>query len=150
MKRILPLLLFLLLVVGGGLLIGATNRPGEWYQGLAKPPFNPPDWLFAPAWTILYLFIAFVGWRCWKAAPTGRRMQLWWAQLVLNFLWMPMFFGLQQMALALVVILALLASILAFITLSWRVDRLSAWLFVPYALWTAFATYLNISLMVLN
>jgi benzodiazapine receptor len=150
MKRIPSLFLFLLLVVGGGLLIGTTNRPGEWYQGLAKPPFNPPDWLFAPAWTILYLFIAFVGWRCWKAEPTGRRMQLWWAQLVLNFLWMPMFFGLQQMALALVVILALLAVILAFIALSWRIDRLSAWLFVPYALWTAFATYLNISLISLN
>mgnify|MGYP004527717249 FL=1 len=150
MKRILSLVLFLLLVVGGGLLIGTTNRPGEWYQGLAKPPFNPPDWLFAPAWTILYLFIAFVGWRVWQAQPTGRRMQLWWAQLVLNFFWMPMFFGLQQMALALVVILALLATILAFISLSWRVDRLSAWLFVPYALWTAFATYLNISLMLLN
>jgi benzodiazapine receptor len=150
MKRIVSLLLFLLLVLGGGLILGFTNQPGEWYQSLSKPPLQPPDWLFGPVWTILYVFIAFAGWRCWQAQPTGRRMQLWWLQLVLNFLWTPMFFGLQQMALALVVILALLAVIVTFISLSWRSDRVSAWLFVPYGLWTAFATYLNASLLVLN
>jgi len=150
MNRFVSLLLFELLVLGGGLLIGFTNRPGEWYESLAKPPFNPPDWLFGPAWTALYLLIAFVGWRCWQQRPTAGRMQLWWAQLALNFLWMPLFFGMQQMALALVVILLLLAAILAFIAASWRLDRLSAWLFVPYALWVAFAVYLNLSLLLLN
>jgi translocator protein len=150
MTRILSLALFLLLTLGGGLVIGFTNMPGEWYASLAKPPFNPPDWLFGPVWSILYVVIAIVGWRSWQANPTGRRMQLWWAQLVLNFLWMPLFFGLQQMAVALADILVLLAVILVFIGLNWRLDRLSAWLFVPYALWVAFATLLNISLIWLN
>lgn len=150
MKRAVSLILFVALVVGGGLLIGATNRPGDWYQGLAKPIFNPPDWLFAPAWTALYILIAIVGWRCWQARPAGARMQLWWAQLVLNFLWMPVFFGLQQMELALAVILLLLGVIASFIALAWKSDRVSAWFFVPYLLWTGFATYLNIGLLILN
>jgi benzodiazapine receptor len=150
MKRFGSLALFLLLVVGGGFLLGTLSRPGEWYQNLVKPPLNPPDWVFGPVWTVLYILIAIVGWRCWQAASTGRRMQLWWAQLVLNFLWPPLFFGLEQMALALVVILLLLVTILAFISASWRTDRLSALLFVPYALWVSFATYLNLSLLLLN
>lgn len=150
MKRIPSLLLFLLLVLGGGFVIGFTSQPGEWYQGLVKPPLNPPGWVFGPVWTLLYIFIAIAGWRCWNAKPTGRRMQLWWAQLVLNFLWTPVFFGLQQIGLALAIILPMLAVIVAFIALSRRTDRVSAWLFVPYALWTTFATYLNFSLMVLN
>lgn len=150
MKRYLSLSLFVLLTLGGGLVIGATNRPGEWYAGLAKPFFNPPDWLFAPVWTLLYILIGIVGWRAWQRGATSRRMQVWWAQLILNFLWMPIFFGLQQMGLALVVILLLLVAIVLFIRLSWNKDRLAAWLFVPYLLWTAYATLLNIALIWLN
>ncbi len=150
MTRVLSFVLFQILALGGGLLIGITNRPGEWYRGLVKPPFNPPDWLFAPAWTLLYIVIGFVGWRCLQASPTGRRMQLWWAQLILNFLWMPLFFGLQQMTLALFVIVMLLLVILAFINMTRDTDRLSALFFVPYAAWVAFATYLNIGLLALN
>ncbi|HEV7414888.1 MAG TPA: TspO/MBR family protein [Tianweitania sediminis] len=150
MNRFLSLALFLLLTLGGGLLIGATNRPGEWYASLAKPVFNPPDWLFAPVWSALYILIAIVGWRTWRRGPTSKRMQVWWAQLILNFLWMPMFFGLQQMVLALLVILLLLAAIIAFMGLSWGKDRLATWLFAPYLLWTAYAALLNASLIGLN
>lgn len=150
MGRIVSLVLFLVLTLGGGLVVGFTNMPGDWYAGLAKPSFNPPDWLFGPVWSILYVVIGFVGWRAWQANPTGRRMQLWWAQIVLNFLWMPLFFGLQLMMIALLDILLLLAAILGYIAMVWHRDRLSAWLFLPYALWVAFATLLNISLIWLN
>jgi benzodiazapine receptor len=63
MSRYVSLILFLLLVVGGGLAIGYFTAPGEWYAGLAKPSFNPPAWLFGPVWTVLYILIAVAGWR---------------------------------------------------------------------------------------
>jgi tryptophan-rich sensory protein len=75
--------------------------------------------------------------------PDGR---VWWTQLVLNFLWSPVFFSAHQIRLALVVILLLFAAILAFIAMSWRRDRVAGWLFVPYAVWVAFASVLNVSI----
>lgn len=141
---------FLLLVVGGGQLIGFLTIPGPWYEALAKPFFNPPNWLFGPVWTVLYVLIAIAGWRIWRRDPRGTAMKLWWLQLVLNFLWSPSFFAMQQIGLALVVVLAMLATILAFIAAAWNVDRLSAWLFVPYAAWVAFASLLNASIWWLN
>ncbi len=77
-------------------------------------------------------------------------MAFWLAQLALNFLWSPVFFGAHQIGLALVVIVLLLAAILGFIATRWREDRLAAWLFVPYALWVGFATMLNGAIFALN
>jgi benzodiazapine receptor len=142
--------LFLLLSVGGGLLIGTLNIPGAWYAELAKPSFNPPNWLFGPVWTVLYVLIAIAGWRTWRTARNGRAMKLWWAQMVLNFLWSPTFFGAERITLAAVIIFILLAAVLAFIAVTWRSDRVSAALFVPYALWVAFAALLNTSIAALN
>ena len=141
---------FILLVVGGGLLIGFLTAPGPWYEALAKPSFNPPNWLFGPVWTVLYVLIAIAGWRLWQRERPGAAMKLWWLQLVLNFLWSPVFFGLEQIGLALLIILALLATILAFLAAAWNLDRVSAWLFVPYAAWVAFASLLNASLWLSN
>lgn len=143
-------LLFLLLVLGGGLLIGYATLPGEWYASLAKPPFNPPNWVFAPAWTLLYVLIAVAGWRTWERERAGAAMKIWALQLVLNFAWSPTFFGAKLVGPALVVILALLASIALFIATVWNRDRVSGWLFAPYSLWVAFATLLNASLLLLN
>ncbi|MER9352609.1 tryptophan-rich sensory protein [Mesorhizobium sp. M0179] len=150
MQRYVSLLLFLILVLGGGLLIGYATLPGEWYASLAKPPFNPPNWVFAPAWTLLYVLIAVAGWRTWERERAGAAMKIWALQLVLNFAWSPTFFGAKQMGPALVVILALLASIALFIATVWNRDRVSGWLFAPYAAWVAFATLLNASLLLLN
>ena len=141
---------FILLVVGGGLLVGFLTAPGPWYEALAKPSFNPPNWLFGPVWTILYVLIAIAGWRMWQRERTGAAMKLWWLQLVLNFLWSPVFFGLEQIGLALLIILALFATILAFLAAAWNLDRVAAWLFVPYAAWVAFASLLNASIWLLN
>jgi len=150
MKRFGPLTLFLLLVFGGGLVIGFLTAPGEWYAGLVKPPFNPPNWVFGPVWTVLYVLIAVAGWRTFERDRSSWPMKLWWAQFVLNFLWSPVFFAAHRIGLALLVILLLLAAILAFLVVSWRQDRVAAWLFAPYAAWVAFAAVLNDSIWLLN
>jgi benzodiazapine receptor len=150
MNRGLSLLGFLLLVIGGGLVIGLLTSPGEWYAGLAKPSFNPPAWLFGPVWIVLYVLIAVAGWRVWQRDRTCGPMKLWWVQLVLNFLWSPAFFAAHQPGVALVVILMMLAAILGFIAAAWRLDRVAALLFVPYAAWVTFASLLNGSIWMLN
>jgi tryptophan-rich sensory protein len=143
-------LAFLILVLGGGLLIGANNVPGDWYQSLAKPSFNPPNWLFAPVWSVLYVVITVVGARTWLSLRRSMAMRLWYAQLVLNFAWSPIFFGLQDPTSALIVILGLLVTVGGFIIASWRQDRTAALLFLPYLAWVAFATALNGAIVALN
>lgn len=146
----ISLFLFVLLVVGGGLVIGAFNVPGGWYASLEKPPFNPPGWVFAPVWTALYVLIGIAGWRIWRRDRSGWPMRLWWTQLVLNFAWSPVFFTLHQIGAALAIVLALFAAIVAFIVTAWKLDRTAAWLFIPYAAWVAFASLLNGSILALN
>ena len=114
MNHWLVLLGFLVLVIGGGLAIGYLTAPGEWYAGLDKPSFNPPGWVFAPVWTVLYVLIAVAGWRTFERDRRGWPMRLWWAQLALNFLWSPVFFAAHRIGLALAIILLMLAAILAF------------------------------------
>lgn len=150
MKRIRALILFLVFVIGGGIAIGFLTAPGGWYAGLVKPSFNPPAWLFAPVWTVLYVLIAVAGWRSFERDRRGWPMKLWWAQLALNFLWSPVFFAAHRIEVALAVILLLLAVILGFIGMSWRRNRSTAWLFVPYATWVAFAAVLNGEILALN
>jgi translocator protein len=144
------LLLFLVLVLGGGLALGYLTAPGAWYAGLEKPWFNPPAWVFGPAWTTLYILIAIAGWMVWRRDRAGLPMKLWWAQLALNFAWTPAFFGARQIGLALAIVLALLGVILVFIATAWREHRMAALLFLPYAAWVAFASTLNGAIFALN
>ncbi len=150
MTRYITLAVFILIALGGGTLIGASNIPGEWYAGLAKPSFNPPNWLFGPVWSILYIMIGIAGWRTWQRDRSGAAMKIWWAQLVLNFLWSPVFFTLHQIGLALVVIVGMWLTIVAFIALSWKPDRPAALLFLPYLAWVSFAGLLNAAILWLN
>jgi tryptophan-rich sensory protein len=147
MRRIVTVIVFLVVVLGVGLAIGSVTRPDGWYAALAKPPFNPPNWVFAPVWTLLYVMIAVAGARTYERV---RGFSLWVAQMALNFAWTPVFFLLHKPVLALAIIVALLAVILAFIKMKWPQDRVSAGLFVPYAAWVAFATLLNASIVALN
>jgi benzodiazapine receptor len=150
MRNPISLVLFLVLVVGGGLLVGFVAMPDSWYQTLVKPSFNPPNWLFGPVWTILYVLIAIAGWRIWNVDRAGGANLLWWAQLALNFMWSPAFFGLHMIGFALLIVLLMLATILAFIVAAWRQDRVAALLFVPYAAWVSFASLLNAAIWRLN
>jgi tryptophan-rich sensory protein len=141
---------FICLVPAAGILIGILNRPGAWYAALTKPSFNPPDAVFAPVWTVLFVLIAVAGFRTFEADPRGTSMRLWGLQMILNFAWSPIFFSLHRMDVALGVIIALFAVIVAFIWQRWTTDRLAATLFIPYAAWVGFATLLNMSLLLLN
>ncbi|MDW6023362.1 TspO/MBR family protein [Mesorhizobium sp. BAC0120] len=133
----------------GAAATGVIFRPGDWYKRLDKPPWQPPDWLFAPVWTALYLMIALSGWLVWRdsglagaAVPLG----IYALQLLLNAAWTPIFFGLQRPGLALVEIVLLWASILATIALFHPQSATAAWLLVPYLAWVSFASALNFSI----
>jgi tryptophan-rich sensory protein len=141
---------FLVLTLGGGILIGTLTAPGDWYAQLSKPAFNPPNWIFGPVWTVLYVLIAVTGWRQFEADRNSDVMKLWWAQMGLNFLWSPTFFVLQLPWFALVVIVALLTVIVLFIARVRNSDRVSSLAFLPYLAWVAFATALNLSIAILN
>jgi benzodiazapine receptor len=150
MHRWLSLLGFLVLVIGGGIAVGHVTAPGEWYAGLAKPSFNPPGWIFGLVWTVLYVLIAVAGWHTFGRNRRGWPMRLWWVQLALNFLWSPVFFAAHEIGLALAIVLLMLATILAFIAMAWRQDRVTALLFLPYGIWVAFASVLNGAIFKLN
>jgi tryptophan-rich sensory protein len=150
MNRYLVLAGFFLVTVGGGLAIGFVTRPGAWYAGLVKPSFNPPNWIFGPAWTVLYVLIAVAGWRVFEREPGSAAMAVWAVALALNFLWSPVFFGAQRPEAARAVVAMLLAATVVFIALAWRIDATAALLFVPYAAWVAFATLLNAAVVRLN
>ncbi len=146
----MSLIFFLVLTVGGGLFIGFVTRPDEWYVTLSKPWFTPPNIIFGPVWTLLYMMIAIAGWRTFILGSPSELISVWTIALVLNFAWSPVFFRLHSPVAALFVIVAVLAAIFAFIALSWPQDALSALLFGPYAAWVFFATILNAAIWSLN
>ena len=129
---------------------GAVFRPGEWYLSLDKPWWTPPSWLFAPAWSVLYLMIAIAGWLVWKQAGFGLAFGFWILNLAANAAWSWLMFGRRQMALALVDAIAMLITILAFIRFASPISPAAAWLFVPYLAWVSFASALNLSLLLRN
>jgi tryptophan-rich sensory protein len=149
MRRWMVFAVFLAVVLIAGGLIGSVTRPDGWYAALAKPSFNPPNWIFAPVWTALYILIAIAGARTYLDGDRPA-LALWASQMLLNFAWTPAFFGLHRPALALGVIAIMLALIVAFIVVRWPRDRVGAALFVPYALWVAFASLLNAAIVALN
>lgn len=140
---------FMLLVPAAGLLIGALNIPGAWYAQLNKPSINPPNWVFAPVWTVLFLLIGFAGFRAFERKPRSAAT-LWSLQMALNFAWSPVFFSLHRIDLALAIILSMLAAIIAFVWCQWREDLTASLCFVPYAAWVGFAALLNAAIFLLN
>lgn len=148
--NILSAVVFIALVAAAATL-GGMAQPGEWYARLQKPAWNPPDWVFGPVWTVLYLCIAAAGWYVWRATKyITVPLVIWGLQLLLNAAWSWLFFGMHRPDLALVDIVLLLATILAFIASSRRYSRRASGLFVPYALWVGFATALNAAIWQLN
>lgn len=147
-------LLFLCQAVG--IVSGFVTRPAiwSWYAELAKPGFTPPNWLFAPVWTLLYALMAVAVWLVWRmdGRDADRRAALiaFAVQLVLNSAWSFAFFGAQSPVLGLVVIVALEVAIIFVIIIFARLSRGAAWLMVPYAAWVAYASALNLAIVALN
>ncbi len=128
-------------------------RPDAWYAALAKPAWNPPGWVFAPVWTTLYGLMGVAAWLVWRRGGWRTRrgpLTLFVAQLALNALWTPLFFGLHRIDLALLDILLLGAAIVATIVLFRRTSRVAAWLLAPYLLWVSFASVLTFTIWRLN
>lgn len=124
----------------------------SWYQSLSKPPLAPPDWVFAPAWLILYITIlaAFVVYSRKSSKDKKFGYVCFWSQLVLNFSWSPIFFGAKRMLVALAVIILL--DIFLFLTIKsfYKISKPAALLLLPYFIWVIFATYLNFGYWRLN
>lgn len=126
---------------------------GGWYASIAKPSWNPPDWLFGPVWTALYIMMGVAAWLVWQRGGWQKQrwpLTLYLLQWALNALWTPIFFGLQRPGLAFAGILLLLAAIIATMAEFWRVRLAAALLLIPYALWVTFATVLNFTIWRLN
>jgi tryptophan-rich sensory protein len=133
--------------------IGSRFMPGAWYASLAKPAWNPPNAIFAPVWTVLYVLMSVAAWLVWRRAGfagAGAALVLFLGQLVLNALWSYLFFGLHRPDLALLDIVLLWVAILVVAVLFWRVDWRAGALIVPYLLWVGFASFLNFALWRLN
>jgi translocator protein len=140
------LALAILPVAIASILGGLVTSPAipNWYAALAKPSFNPPSWVFGPVWTLLYMMMAYAAFRILSLPPSthGRRLALsaFFLQLALNAAWSPAFFGMRS------TLLGLVATVIAFL----RVDKISAFLLLPYLAWVSFATILNFELFRLN
>lgn len=128
---------------------GARFRPDAWYDRLAKPSWQPPKWLFAPVWTLLYGMIAVAGWRLWLAGG-GLALALWALQLGLNAVWSPLFFGLKRLDLALADLALLWLALVAAVLAAVSVDGIATLLLLPYLAWVSFAGALNFAVWRLN
>ena len=135
------LVFFLLMVVNGT--SGALFRPGEWYENLRKPGWTPPNWLFGPVWTTLYVMIAIAGWLVWRSGAPGIAIWLWGLQLVVNFGWSGLFFGMRRMDLAFYAVVLMWLLIAGFIVMAAPLSPVAALLFVPYLIWVTIAGALN-------
>ncbi|MCM0674331.1 tryptophan-rich sensory protein [Micromonospora phytophila] len=131
----------------GGLGVGGTSAE---YASLEQPAWAPPSWLFGPVWTVLYAMIAVAGWLVWRRVGFGPALWAWTAQLVLNAIWTPLFFGAGRYGLAFAEILLMWAAIGVTVLLFARVSRPAALLMLPYWAWVTFAAALNFSIWQLN
>lgn len=128
-----------------------TPSINSWYTLLNKPSFSPPNWVFAPVWTILFLLMGIASYLVWKRQKRIRTpLKFYGVQLILNFLWSYLFFGLHRPDLALLGILSLWVFIFLTTKSFYKVDRLAGLLFFPYLLWVSFAVFLNYSILTLN
>jgi len=132
---------------------GAFFKPGDWYETLAKPYWRPPNWLFAPAWSVLYLLIAISGYLVWREmglAGAAGPLTLYVGSLTLNAAWSGVFFGMRRPDLAFYELIGLWLSIAAMIVVFMPLQQTAALLLVPYLMWVTFAGALNFSICRLN
>ena len=146
---VLPIFLVVVAVVAAVGSLSAINAGSE-YLALNRPAWAPPQWLFGPAWTVLYTMIAVSGWLVWTVQGWSRALAVYGVQLVLNAVWTPLFFAADRYGLAFLEISVLWVAIVATIVMFWRVRRSAALLLIPYLLWVTYAGSLNFAIWQLN
>ena len=145
----LDFLVFLFACMAAGL-TGSLFPPGEWYSELNKPVWTPPNWVFPVAWPILYLLMSYSGATLANLESAGSALALWALQISLNTLWTPVFFGLKNLKLGLIIILLLLVSVAICTYVFWLYAWIAGLLFLPYLSWVVFAAALNAAVFKLN
>lgn len=143
------LLLSILLCLSAGFIGSLATFPAipTWYASLVKPSFSPPNWIFGPVWTTLYILMGIAMYLVWKKRKS---LTLFIIHLVFNAGWSIVFFGLHSILGGMIVIIILWGIIVALIRGFYRIDRIAAYLLIPYLAWVSFASVLNFSLLMLN
>ncbi|AKF51367.1 tryptophan-rich sensory protein [Pseudomonas syringae] len=129
---------------------GATGiifKPGAWYESLEKPSFTPPDWAFPVAWTTIYLLLAWAGYRLTLIPGSEIVLALWAAQIALNTLWTPVFFGANRLFAAMVVLVLLWIVVAVMIVMALQLDIITGLILFPYLVWLSVAAALNFSIL---
>ena len=152
-NKFLTFILFLIITFSasfiGGLVTISLKDP--WYSQLVKSDFNPPDWVFAPVWTTLYLMMTFAIWFFWHSKNRDMNtVYLYFIHIMFNTTWSIVFFGLHQIFWALIVLSVLILFIIILILRFKRVNIISYYLMIPYLLWCSFALFLNFNILILN
>ena len=152
-NKILSFILFFIITFSASFIGGTVsiNLKEPWYSTLIKSSLNPPDWVFAPVWTILYLMMTFAIWNFWHSKNRDiNTVYIYFIHIIINTTWSIVFFGLHQIFLALVVLVILIGLIITLIIRYKRVNFVSYYLMIPYLLWCCYALFLNVNLLILN
>ncbi|UFH49907.1 tryptophan-rich sensory protein TspO [Pseudomonas sp. KNUC1026] len=135
-----------LIACGAAGTTGVLFKPGAWYAALKKPSFTPPDWAFPVAWSLIYLLLAGAGYRLSLMPGSQFALALWAAQIALNTLWTPVFFGAHKLFIALVVLGLLWLITAPLLVAAFGLDALAGWMLLPYLVWLSLAGALNFCL----
>jgi len=154
-KHLFPLLISIIIALSAGFIGSFFTTPSiaSWYAFINKPSFSPPNWLFAPAWTLLYILMgiaAFLIWQKRDYPQTKPALMFYGLQLILNTLWSIIFFGMKNLGLAFLEIIFLWLFILITLIKFYKINKTAGLLFVPYLAWVSFALILNYAVWMLN
>jgi tryptophan-rich sensory protein len=152
-NKFLTFILFFFITYSASLIGGLAtiNFKEPWYSQLIKPSFNPPDWIFAPVWTTLYLMMTMAIWFFWHSKNRNMNtVYIYFIHLIFNTTWSIIFFVFHNIFLALIILIILIVLIIILIVKFKRVNLLSAYLMIPYLLWCCYALILNVNLLIFN
>ena len=152
-NKFLTFILFFFITYSASLIgvLATVNFKEPWYSQLIKPSFNPPDWIFAPVWTTLYLMMTVAIWFFWHSKNRNMNtVYIYFIHLIFNTTWSIIFFVFHNIFLALIILIILIVLIIILIVRFKRVNLLSTYLMIPYLLWSCFALILNVNLLILN
>ena len=152
-NKFLSFILFFVITFSASFIGGlvSINLKEPWYSQLIKSNYNPPDWIFAPVWTTLYVMMTLAIWFFWHTKSRDiNTVYIYFIHIVFNTTWSIVFFGLHQIFLALVVLMILISLIIVLIKRFKRVNFVSYYLMIPYLLWCCYALFLNFNLLMLN